>query len=78
MMNHKIGTCRRICVDGRPLFAKGSREPCWMVKTLIVAVVPWTNRLGAAEQVLIGAFVEQLKTTLKEKPFTSVKLTAFL
>ena len=49
-----------------------------MVKTLIVALVPWVKELGAAEHVLIGAVVEQLKTTVKEKPFTSVKLTAFL
>jgi len=48
------------------------------VNSLIVALFPPVKELGAAEHVLIGAVVEQLKTTLKEKPFTSVKLTAFL
>ena len=46
--------------------------------TLIVALVPCVKVLGAVEHVPIGALVEQLKTTLKEKPFTSVKLRAFL
>ena len=76
--NNQIGACRRIVVEGRQLLAKGSTEPCWVVKTLMVALVPWVKELGAAEHVLIGAVVEQLKTTVKEKPFTSVKLTAFL
>ena len=76
--NNQTGACRRILVAGRQPFAKGSTEPCWVVKTLIVALVPCVKELGAAEHVLIGAVVEQLKTTLNEKPFTSVKLSAFL
>jgi len=74
----QIETCRRIPDGSRHLFAKGSTEPCWVVKTRIVALVPCVKELGAAEHVLIGAVVEQLKTTLKEKPSTSVKLRAFL
>jgi len=76
--SNQIGTCRRILVEGRQLFANGGTEPCWVVKTLMVALLPCIKELGAAEHVLIGAVVEQLKTTVKEKPSTPVELTAFL
>ena len=76
--SNQIGTCRRILVEGRRPFANGGTEPCWVVKTLIVALFPCIKELGEAEHVLIGAVVEQLKTTVKEKPSTPVELTAFL
>jgi hypothetical protein len=76
--NNQIGTCRRILVAGRQPFAKGRAEPCSLVDTVMVAVVPCVSEPGVAEHVLNGTVLAQLKPTLEEKPLMPVKLTAFL
>jgi hypothetical protein len=75
---NQVATWGKMLAEVRKRFAKGMTVPCPVVNTLMVALLPCINELGVAEHVLIGAVVEQLKTTVKEKPSTPVELTAFL